>query len=106
MECVAPGQVLPEDLLAYVNGDAGAVVVDHVARCAACTRRAAAYANLERTLRARMFRAECPAAQVLGDLAVGLLSPEETTSVRAHLARCPHCAGELAQLEAALRDDP
>jgi anti-sigma factor RsiW len=105
MECIAPGQVLPEDLLAYLDGEAGAAVADHIARCAACAEQVAAYASLGRALRARMFRADCPAAQVLGDLAAGLLSPEETTLVRAHLALCPHCAGELAQLEAALRDD-
>jgi hypothetical protein len=93
-------------MLAFATGDPDARTSAHIAACAACAARAATYATIDQTLHARLFRADCPATQTLGELSLGLLDPEQTTTLRGHLALCPHCAGELATLDATLRGDP
>lgn len=100
MDCIDPTQITPDDLAAYAGGEADTGVAAHVAACAACAAEAAAYATLDRALRARLYRVDCPAAQTLADLAADLLSPQEAHAVGAHLALCPHCTGELAALRA------
>jgi hypothetical protein len=106
MECVEPGLVSPEELLAFATGDATPRASAHVARCPACAAQAATYAATDHLLRERLFRADCPSPQALGELALGWLDPRAALAARQHLAVCPHCTGELALLEGDLRGDP
>lgn len=103
---MAPGSVTPEDLLAYATGDADARTSAHVAACRVCAEQAASFRAADQFLRSRLFRVDCPPSQALGELVLELLEPGEALTVRAHLALCPHCAGELATLGAALQGDP
>ena len=98
--------VTPEELLAYATGEADPGIAAHIADCAECAAAVAAYARLDRTLQARLYRCACPDAHTLGELALELLSPEEALATHIHLAECPHCAAELAMLRTALREDP
>ena len=98
--------VTPEALLAYAAGEATPGMAAHIAACAECAPAAAAYTRLDRTLQARLYRSACSDAHTLGELALGLLSPEEALTTRIHLAECPHCSAELAALRSALIEDP
>ena len=106
MDCIEPGAVSPDDLIAFVDGEADARTAAHVAACSACAAQAATYAQEQRWLSSWLYRVDCPPAPTLGELSLGLLPPDDALGVRAHLALCPHCRGELARLDAALRDDP
>jgi anti-sigma factor RsiW len=106
MDCIEPGAVSPEGLIAFADGEADARTAAHVAACGACAARAAAYVQDQRWLSSWLYRVDCPPAQTLGELSLGLLAPDDALGIRTHLALCPHCRGELAGLDAALRDDP
>lgn len=54
--------------------------------------------DIERKLRATLYRAFCPGSTELGEYHLGLLSTDRRRELRAHLAECPHCASELEQL--------
>ena len=103
-KCVNPRLVTRERLLAYATGQVDNNTARHVEVCAACAAQVTAYATMDHVLRQRLFRADCPSAQTLGDLALGLLSPREALSVRGHLVLCPHCRSELTTLEVALQE--
>ncbi len=63
-------------------------------------------AALDRMLRARLYRADCPDPRILGELTLDVLDHEDILTVRGHLALCPHCSDEVATLAAVLRGDP
>lgn len=106
MECIDPGRVTPDDLVAYATGETEARIDVHIAACASCAAEAAAYASVDGLLRSRLFRVDCPSTQTLGELALDLLDPGEALALRGHLALCTHCAGEFSALAQDLRDDP
>src|SRR5437868_7343036 len=106
MECTKPGAVTPESLMTYATGETDTLPATHIALCPACAAQALGYGRVDRVLRSRLYRVDCPSTQVLGELALELLPPDDIITVRAHLALCPHCAGELATLSKALREDP
>lgn len=106
MTCNDPGAVTPEDLVAYAEGDGDSRTAAHVASCPWCAAEAASYAALDRTLTARLWRAECPATLTLGEHVLDLLDPQGALAVRAHVAVCPHCTAELDELRTALGGDP
>lgn len=54
--------------------------------------------NIERKLRATLYRAFCPDSTELGEYHLGLLSTDRRRELRAHLAECPHCTNELEAL--------
>lgn len=106
MDCINPGAILPEDLLAYATGEGNSMTAEHVTACPACAEQADSYGAADHLLRTRLFRVDCPPAQTLGELAIGMLEPEASLTVRSHLALCPHCSDELALMTDALRNDP
>jgi hypothetical protein len=61
-------------------------------------------ANMEDSLMARLYRADCPEPAELGEYHLGLLAPERVALLKTHLAGCPHCAREVAQLQTYLAD--
>ena len=73
MDCIEPGRIAAEDLLAYATGQADGQTVGHIAACPACQAEAATYATIDDTLRTRLYRVDCPDAQTLGELALDML---------------------------------
>ncbi len=94
-ECVRPGAVTDDDLLACARGEAPPSVVEHVAICPACRARVAAYADLERRLLAGLFASSCLESLTLAEFALELLPADQRAAVADHLARCPDCRAVL-----------
>jgi hypothetical protein len=107
MECSEPGLVRDEELLAYLAGErVRPVVQQHLARCPRCSVRLADYHRLELSLLSKLYRWDCPPAQVLGEYQLGLLDTETALAVRLHLQTCVSCAAELKALNEFLAGDP
>lgn len=98
--------ITPDELLAIATGDTDSRAADHIAQCATCAAEVDAYASADHTLRRALFRIDCPSTQILGELALGLLGPNDVLAVRSHLVLCHHCGEELAALSTALSSDP
>lgn len=99
MTCVMPPELADHELLAYLDGEAGPEVEAHLQRCPHCRERAEELASIQGWVSAQLHRLSCPDAHELGEYHLGLLSKERTAAVRDHLATCPHCTREVAQLE-------
>lgn len=106
MECIEPGSVAPEDLLAHAERAADSGTAAHSASCPACAALVSSYRAADRLLRARLYRVDCPAPLTLGELALDLLAPAEMFAARRHLALCPHCTADYRALAASLAGDP
>jgi len=103
--CINPTEINEGDLMAYVDGTADQVVIEHVRRCPACARRAQELAALQATLTARLYRASCATPEQLIAYQRNELRGSEKLTVAQHLRRCPHCARELAALAHEERED-
>jgi hypothetical protein len=103
--CNSPDEITPEDLLAFVDGDAPADVAEHVRQCRHCSAEVERYARAQSQLRQGLYRFDCPSPQTLGEYQLGLLSPEERQRTAAHVVDCPHCAAEIRSLNAFLADE-
>jgi hypothetical protein len=95
-----------EDIIAFVDGEATAVIAEHVRACAACAAEARALGDLQQQLRGALYRFDCPEPQTIGEYQLGLLEPERRLEVGRHLVGCGPCAAELASLRAFLATDP
>jgi hypothetical protein len=102
MNCVSPPPIADRDLLAYLDGETWEDVARHLAQCPHCRERAEELARWQQALMGRLYRHECPPALALGEYHLGLLPPNEAAAVKAHLAACPHCRREVAELDAYL----
>jgi Putative zinc-finger len=60
-------------------------------------------AKLENQLSNALYRAFCPDTHELGEYQLGLLSSPRANQIQTHLAECPHCRAELAQLKSFLK---
>ncbi len=106
MRCSDPEAVTPEDIVAYVDGDAPLRVVEHIRSCASCTAEARRYSRTQALLKAALHRFDCPSPTALGEYNLGLVSVEDRTRIAAHILECPVCAEELRMLRAFLADEP
>jgi hypothetical protein len=93
------------ELLMTLDGEASQEVEMHMSQCPQCQQRAAELGAAQRLATARLFRAACPSALELGEYRLGMLPAARTTAVQQHVAVCPHCTEELAQL-VAFMDSP
>ncbi|MEZ4594408.1 MAG: hypothetical protein R3D55_25180 [Chloroflexota bacterium] len=59
-------------------------------------------AQFEDSLKAALYRITCPDGAALGNYHLGLLPDEAAATIAQHVATCPHCTHEIAQLEAFL----
>jgi hypothetical protein len=105
MRCTCPGAVTPEDLVAYVDGDASGDVMDHIRECAVCAAEARQYARAQRRMGRSLFRFDCPPPQILGEYHLAMVPPEDRQAIAAHVVDCPRCADELATLRAFMVTD-
>jgi anti-sigma factor RsiW len=99
-----PPELTDRDLLAYLDGEADPQVAEHLERCPHCRQRAARLAHLQGHLTAQLYRLVCPPPQELGEYHLGLLAADRAAAVAYHLAECPHCTREIAQLQDYLAD--
>jgi hypothetical protein len=107
MECIQPGAVHDEELLAYLAGEnVRPIVVQHLANCHYCSSRLESYRRIELMLTGKLYRWDCPSNQVLGEYHLGLLSNDVATAVKIHLSMCVLCTAELATLANFLANDP
>lgn len=106
MKCVRPGEVTQEELLAYATGDSDSRTAAHIEACSACAAEASSYSATDLALRRGLFRIDCPETQLLGELVLGVLDPEEALRLRSHLALCHHCSAERDLLQRELQGDP
>ncbi len=53
-----------------------------------------------------LYRAACPSAEILNQFHINELPSKQAQAVEAHLAGCPHCSAELANLQTFLATFP
>jgi len=107
MECLKPGAINDEELLAYLAGEkVRPLVEEHLTRCQYCANRLAEFRRIELTLTSKLYRWDCPPAQVLGEFQLGMLSNELAAAVTNHLSMCVLCMAEVASLTGFLANDP
>lgn len=99
MACASPPELEDEQILKYLDGEADPRVAAHVAQCAHCRERVKRLARLQEQLTAQLYRTQCPTSQELGEYHLGTLPGERAVLIAQHVAECPHCAEELAQLK-------
>lgn len=99
MTCQLPPELDDVKLLAYADGEADAQVVMHVESCPHCREKAHRLSHLQERLTAQLYRIACPSPIELGQHHLNILSGNQAAAVAQHLAECPHCARELAQLQ-------
>jgi anti-sigma factor RsiW len=99
MTCVSPPELNDRELLVYIDGEADPQVMAHLERCSYCRQKALRLARLQKRLANELYRFTCPSTLELGEYHLGILPSEQAAAVARHLAECPHCAREVAQLE-------
>lgn len=96
------GSVTPEDLIAYVDGEAPREVSAMIENDPALRAEASAYAQTQRHLLRNLYRFACPSSQTLGDYELGIVTPAERTRIAAHIVDCPRCMADVQALRAFL----
>jgi hypothetical protein len=104
MVCVSSQQPDDTRLWSYLDGEADFDVQAHIEQCPHCRQRALELAALQRRLLAGLYRAVCPTSDELGEYQLGLLPADQASAMTQHLAECPHCTREVAQLQTYLAD--
>ena len=99
MACVSPPELNDRELLTYIDGEADQQVVAHLERCSHCREKAHRLARLQDRLTTRLYRFTCPSPVELGEYHIGLLPRDQAAAVARHLAECPRCTREVAQLK-------
>jgi anti-sigma factor RsiW len=102
MTCISPPALDDKQLLAYVDGEAGPQIIAHIEQCPHCRAEAHRLGTWQSRLTAQLYRITCPTPEELGEYHLGMLSREQATVVNRHLAECPLCTREVAQLKAYL----
>src|SRR4051794_21203062 len=92
--------VPPEDLIAYIDGEAAPEIARRIAADPRHLAEARGYARAQEALRQRLHRFDCPSSQTLGEYELGILVPAERLRIARHVVECPHCTVELATLRA------
>ena len=107
MECIEPGAIRDEELLAYLAGErVRPVVAQHLTKCQRCSSQLADYRQIEIMLTSKLYRWDCPPNQVLGEYYLGLLRNDLAIAVGMHLNTCVLCAAEVKALSEFLAGDP
>lgn len=102
--CIDPPPLDTAQLLAFLDGDADPSIAAHLRRCDYCRGQATRLAKLQQGLTAKLYRVSCPTSSELGEYQLGRLGAKRSAMISQHLAECPHCARELAQLVTFLGD--
>jgi hypothetical protein len=97
---------MPEDLMAYVDGEIAVDAAAGIADCVECSATVADFTRLQTRLRETLYRFDCPSAHVLGEYALDVVGPAERTAVAAHVLECDECTTELEGLRVYLAFEP
>lgn len=97
--CVSPPELEDRRLLTYLDDEEDPQVVAHLEQCPHCRERTRRLAQLHNRLTAQLYRVTCPAPVELGEYHLDVLPREQRAAVAEHLAECPHCTREVAQLK-------
>jgi hypothetical protein len=54
--------------------------------------------SIEKKLQSILFRSDCPPNMDLGEYELGILETPRRDEIASHLATCPHCQADLAQI--------
>lgn len=100
------GVVSPEDTVAFVDGESPPEVAEHIRACAVCSAEAREHDRIQRALRQKLYRFDCPSAQTVGDYQLNMLDTEQDVQVARHVLECQECTAELHSLRAYLASDP
>ncbi len=73
-------------------------------QCPYCRQRANDLAGFQKHMTARLYRLTCPSPSKLGEYHLGMLSDIQREAVKLHLAECPRCSSEVAQLKTYLSE--
>ncbi len=103
MNCIGPLTPGDAELLAYADRAASPAVQQHVSACPACQERALQLALEQQTFGKLLHRAGCPAPIALGEYHLGVASAPQASELAEHLAVCPACRAELADLAAFMK---
>jgi anti-sigma factor RsiW len=103
-ECISPGAVASDDLIAYLDGNAPTSVIAHLRACPYCRAEARSLARTQLSFQSVLRRATCPSPLRIGDYALGLALPEQREQLAAHFNDCPRCAEELVAMRAFFAD--
>jgi hypothetical protein len=106
MECIEPGAIRDEELLAYLAGESvRPAVAQHLTKCQHCSSHLADYRQIELMFTSKLYRWDCPPNQILGEYHLGLLSNGLAAAVKMHLSNCVLCTAEVAALTEFLAND-
>ena len=98
-QCNAPPPLTHEQLSEVLDDMGSADVLEHLARCPACTERLEGLRRLDVLMENRLFRLNCPPAQQLVDYQFDMLEAEQRRNVEQHIATCARCQQELGALD-------
>jgi len=104
LTCSLPPEPDDARLLAFLDGQPDEPIAAHLRDCSYCRGRAQRLERMEVVLRSLLYRMSCPSPQELGEYHLGVLAGKQARAIGRHLAECPHCAREVAQLESFLGD--
>ena len=96
--CISAREPNDADLLRVLDGEDAGHAAKHVRECSHCRQRAIRLAKLHDRLTTRLYRLDCPTPDRLGEYHMGLATKIQAETVAQHLAQCPHCEREVAQL--------
>lgn len=102
LTCSLPPEPDDARLLAFLDGQPDEPVAAHLRDCPYCRGRAGRLERMEVVLRSLLYRMSCPPPQELGEYHLGILAARQAQAVGRHIAECPLCAREVAQLHSFL----
>lgn len=105
-QCIQPGVVTDDNLVAYAYGEADQLTAEHIRACPACAAAAGEYARFDRRLGHLFHRIDCPSAETLVLAERRRLPAIEQLRVAAHLRTCSRCAAEAEAIREPPAADP
>ncbi|MBN1139791.1 MAG: hypothetical protein JXM73_24685 [Anaerolineae bacterium] len=102
LNCIDPGAIQAWELDAYADGQNLPHVAAHLAQCPACRARLEADRAFEARVQDALYRFDCPSPDLLRAYSWGDLPAGQQKQLQGHLAQCPRCADELAEITKAL----
>ena len=91
-------ELTDQTLLAYLDGEVEPELVEQIENSPTCLKRVQELAQLQDQLLQGLYRHTCPDSTELGEYHLSMLSKGKTQAIKKHLAQCPHCTRELAEL--------
>jgi hypothetical protein len=75
---------------------------EHLEQCPICQQRLTEYRGVYRGILTSLYRYQCPSATNLNHFCASLLSDFEARRIADHVASCPLCAAEVADIQSVL----